>query len=290
MMIRPRPLFAVLLILLLFNACSSEPPKPAATAGTTYNDAKNNLKALDYEAARKNLDKTIKMAGTEPLAGDARVALIAMSFAEAHGARLLADAYDIGGRQPAAQAMTSQFRRTRTDYYTHARAHLLMAMEDFVKQRATLSDAALPVSIEFPEFAGNENPAVNRIREGTYVADNDKERAEREAIRNEMARLMARMTGAGDDVHKGHSTFQKGNVQLDPRLYQLAVAQQIIKLSEIYAYRALDDSRGKRTALEVARDTVDNVAKMLAAKPDKDIETQAKKLKADIEKELKKLS
>jgi hypothetical protein len=53
--------------------------------------------------------------------------------------------------------------------------------------------------------------------------------------------------------------------------------------------RGLDDARYRRISLEVVRDNADVVLILLEKKPDKELETRAKKLKADCEAALKKL-
>jgi hypothetical protein len=277
----------LLLVCLLVLACSGEPFKPAALP---YTAAKENLTNLDYDAALKNLDKTIKAAPDEPDGKEAAIVRIALLTAMAQGSSDMAEAYGKGVTQPAARMQTGPYTRMRSDYLGMARVYLMDAMEAVLKQRAKLSDASLPLKITFPDFSGTEPAAMDRIRNGMSVQDSDRVRTELENARNYMARLMAAMAGAGEDVHKGHAAFQSGAAQLDTRVYLLELSAAFYKLRAIFEAKALDDSRYLRTTIEVVQGNLDALDKLLAARPDKDLEARAKKLRAECEKALKKLT
>lgn len=276
-------LFACLLVL----ACSSEPQKPAALP---YTAAKENLIALDYDGALKNLEKTIKAAPDESDGKEATLLRIALLTAMGEGSRDMAEAYRIGVTQPAARTQSGPFTRMRSDYLGMSRAYLMDAMEAVLKQRKKLSDAPLPLNVAFPDFTGSDPAAMDKIRHGIALQDADRYRTELEISRNYLAKLMAAMAGAGEEVHKGHAAFQAGGVQLDSRVYLLELSNAFYKMREIFEAKALDDSRYLRTTLEVVQGNLDALDKLLAARPDKDLEARAKKLRADCEKALKKIS
>jgi len=276
----------LLLVCLLFPACAGEPSKPAALP---FAAAKENLVALDYDAALRNLEKTIKAAPDEPDAKQAALIRVALLVSLADSSKQMAEVYGTGGKQPRAFTLQSQFNRMRNDYFGMSRVRLMNAMELVMKQRDKLGEAAMPLNLAFPEFSGTEHAAMGRVREGVWVPDADRYRAELECTRNALARTMALLVGAGDNVHKGHELFDKGGVQIDPRTYIVELSAAFYKLSGIFGPKALDDARYYRTTLEVIRDNMDVALKLLAAKSDKDLETRSKKLKADCEKELKKL-
>ena len=276
----------LLFVCLLVLACSGEPSKPAALP---YAAAKENLTALDYDAALKNLDKTIKAAPDEPDGKEAAIVRIALLTAMAQGSRDMAEAFGTGVKQPAARTQTGPYTRMRSDYLGMSRVYLMDAMEAVMKQRAKLSDAPLPLKIVFPDFGGTEPAAMDRIRHGMSVQDSERYRSELETSRNYLARLMAALAGAGDDVHKGHAAFQAGAVQLDTRVYLLELSAAFYKLREIFDAKALDDSRYLRTTIEVVQGNLDALDKLFAARPDKDLQARAKKLRADCDAALKKI-
>lgn len=276
----------LLLVCLCVPACSTETSKPA---NLPYSAAKENLATLDYDAALKNLEKTIKAAPDEPAGKEASILRIALLTAMAEGARDMADAYGKGVTQPAARTQTGPYTRMRSDYLGVSRVYLMNAMETVLAQRAKLTDAPLPLNATFPDFSGTDPPAMDRIRNGMSVQDSDRYRSELESSRNDLARIMAALAGAGDDVHKGHAAYQKGGVQLDTRVYLLELSAAFFKLREIFEAKALDDVRYLRTTIEVVQGNLDALDKLLAARPDKDMQARAKKLRADCDAALKKI-
>lgn len=88
---------ALLFFLGLFLlACAGEPSRPAALP---YAAAKENLTTLDYDAALKNLDKTIKAAPDQPDGKEAAIVRVALLTAMAQGGSDMAEAYAIGVRK-----------------------------------------------------------------------------------------------------------------------------------------------------------------------------------------------
>ena len=279
--------FSLLLLLgvsLLIPSCGPPPPPPAQQF---FTDAKNNLKALDYDAALKNLDKLVVAAEGQPLGQQGVILRTALYVAVAEGSKTMAEAYAEGWR--VSRADSAQFVHMKANYYGICRVRLMNAMESVMGQRSKLGEP-MTLEIAFPDYSGTEPVTLGMIKQGQYPKDDDRFRTEREVERNAMARTLARLAGAGEDVAKGKTAFEKGGVQIDPRVYLLELSGMFYKLSDIFDSKALDDPHYRRISLEVVRDNTDILLKMLESKPDNDLETRAKKLKADCEKELKKLS
>src|SRR5574337_959150 len=174
-------LFSLAFCLLLVG-CTSAPPAP--TPAQYFNDAKTNLRAMDYDAALKNLDRLIKSAGDQPLGQQGILLRAVLLTAMAEGNKQMADAFGIGVKQPAAQARPAVFSKMRADYYGMARARLMNSMEAVMGERAKLGAQPMPLDIAFPEFSGTEHPAIAQIRSGRAVADAERYRAELESVRN----------------------------------------------------------------------------------------------------------
>ncbi len=276
----------LLLVCLCVLACSTESSKPA---NLPYSAAKENLAALDYDAALKNLEKTIKNAPDTPEGKEASILRIALLTAMAQGARDMADAYDVGLKQPSARTQSSAYTRFRSDYFGIARVYMMNAMETVMAQRNKLTADPLPLDAVFPDFSGTEPAPMDRIRHAMSVQDSDRYRAELENSRNHLARLMAALVGAGEDVHKGHDMFQKGQVPLDTRVYLMELTAAFYKLREIFEPKALDDVRYLRTTIEVVQGNLNVLDKLLAERPDKDLQARSKKLRADCDAALKKI-
>jgi hypothetical protein len=276
----------LLVVCLCVVACSTESSTPT---NLPYAAAKENLARLDYDAALKNLEKTIKADPNTPEAKQASILRIALLTSMAQGARDMADAYDTGLKQSAARNQSSLYTRMRSDYYGIARVYLMNAMETVLAQRPKLTADPLPLDAAFPEFSGLEPSPLDRIRHAMSVQESERVRAEVESSRNHMAGLLAALSGAGEDVHKGKGTFQKGPVPLDTRVYLLELSAAFYKLREIFEPKALDDVRYLRTTIEVVQGNLDALDQLLAVRPDKDMQARAKKLRTDCDAALKKI-
>jgi len=273
--------------LALVASCGAPTPPPGEQY---FADAKKNLAAMDYDAALNNLERTVRAAEGTPHGQQGLLLRVVLLTALADTAKRMGEAYRIGARQPPARARTGQFGKMGSDYYGIARVRLMNAMEDFMKQRGKLGEQPLELQVDFPDFTGSEHAALNKIREGYWVEDNDRYRAQLETTRNALARLLARVAGTGDDLHKAHAAFAQGTVRMDSRLYLIELSETFLKLAEMFGSRAMDDPRHQRICAEVVRDNLNLAHKLLAARPDKDLEGRMKKLRGECEKLLKSLA
>jgi len=270
----------------LWAGCGGPTTPPAEQY---FNDVKKNLTALDYDAATKNLEKLVSLGEEQPLAQQGVILETALLTAMAEGTKQMGDAYRDGYREPAAAAYKPQFTKMKTDYYGICRVRFMNAMENVMKQRAKLGEKPMPLDVSFPDFSGQDHPAIASVQGGHLPNDRDRYRAELESVRNSLGRTMARIVGAGEDLAKGQAVFEKGGVQVDPRVYLIEMSNTFMHLSDVFDRRALDDQRYKRISLEVVRDNLDRALALLEAKPDKELEARAKELRAEVEKTLKEL-
>ena len=279
------PFVAVGLSLLL--GCATAPPTP--TADQYFADTKKSLVAMDYEAALKNLDRLIKAAGNEPLGQEGKLIRAALLISMAEGTKQMADAYNTGSKQAAARFQYNDFVKMKSDYYGVSRTRLMSAMEAILAQRKEISGKPMPLSMPFPQFSGVENVTVAQIKTGRWVPDADRVRAELDTVNNAFAYTLARWVGAGENVHKGHELFEKGAVQIDPRVYLIETSSHFMKLSEIFGRMALDEPRYRSICHDVITGSLETLAKLLEAAPDKDLEARRKKMKAECDKRAKEL-
>jgi len=281
-------LFPVLILCLCWTACSSTPPPPSGDK--YFADAKTNLDTSDFEGAIRNLERSISAAGEQPELQPAEIVRVALLISMAESDKKLADALETSRRQPIAAPRYGELTQRRTDRFALARAHLLNALEEVMKQRAKLGDKPIPLNLKFPDFGAAENPVFTRLLKGMEVSREEVARLDPEFTRNALAMNMAGMVGAKDDVNKGREIFEKGNVAIDPRVYLVHVTESFHKLSEIFGPKNLDDAKYMKVSLEVVRDNLDLAGKMLAAKPDKELEARIKKCREECDKQLKKLT
>jgi hypothetical protein len=275
----------VVAIPLLLVACSSAPSTPPNARYLA--DARNSLKASDFNAALNSLDAAIKSAGDESAGQQAAVLRIVLVTALADANKQMAEAYGMGAKEPAAQSRFGAFNKTRSDYYSIARSRLMDGMQSVMDQRGKLSANTLPVEVAFPGFTGGTDPIVTRIKSGQWVADADRLDAELQADRNALARILSALAGAGQDPTKGQQVFSSGKVDIDPRAYLITLSSSFLQIGGIFEPRALNEPDHLRTVYEVVRGNLEIAVKLLATKPEKDLEARAKKMQAECENTLK---
>ena len=284
---RPPRMFVLLVLCVFLAACSSTPP---TTLGERqFGDAKNNLKSSDFKAALDNLNSAIKSTNDEALRQQAFVLRVALVTALANANEQMAEAYYNGAKQPLAHANTTGFYKMRSDYSNTARAFLMDAMQSVLDQRAKLGSTATPIEVAFPGFTGGDDPALAKIKNGDFVSDNERVNAELQLDRNCLAHVLAGFAGAGQDLNKGREIFAAGKVDVDPRVYIVVLSDEFLHIGAMFDTRWNNDADKFRIVNQVVRGNLDVATKLLAAKPDKDLEARVKKMQADCDKCLKKL-
>jgi hypothetical protein len=130
---------------------------------------------------------------------------------------------------------------------------------------------------------------VAKIKSGQWVVDNDRYAAELLTDRNALAHTLAAIAGGGPDPSKGQQIFASGKVDLDPRVYIIELSNSFLAIGDIFDLQALNEPAHSRTVCQVVQGNLDVALKLLAAKPDKDLEARVKKMQAQCEKGLKNL-
>jgi hypothetical protein len=252
-------------------------------------EARNNFKGSDFNAALINLDRAMKSTGDEALRQQAAVLRTALVTALADASKQMAEAYAVGANEPAAQSQFGPFNRMRSDYYGTARSRLMDAMQSVMDQRGKLTGSPMPIEVTFPSLAGGTDPSVTRIKRGIWVTDSDRMGAELVANRNALARTLSALAGAGSDPSKGQQIFSSGKVEIDPRVYLIELSNSFLQIGKMFEPRGVNEPDHLRSVNEVVRGNMEVALKLLAAKPDKDLEARAKAMQAECEKTLKKL-
>jgi len=283
-----RPLFFLTLAISLFLvSCSSTPTTSPSEQHLA--DARNNFKSSDFSAALRNLDAAIKTSTDPQTLEQASILRVALLTAMADADWQLAEAYHQGGRQPAAQASVASFSKERSDYNNTARNRLMDAMQALMDQRGKLTNNPVVIQINFPGFTGGTDPTIAKIKTGVWVGDADRLAAEIQAERNALGRVLSAIAGAGDDPSKGQQVYSSGKADIDPRVYIIAVSGSFLDVGAMFEPRALNEPDHLRTVNMVVKGDLEVADKLLAAKPDKDLEARAKKMETECDKNLKKL-
>jgi hypothetical protein len=274
-------------ICLLLAACSTEAPKDPTEQALA--DARKSFKDSDFNAALNNLDTAIKSGADTPLGQQAAVLRIVLVTSLADTGKQMAEAYSAGSREPSAQSRFGPFNRMRSDYYGIARTRLMDAMQSVMNQRGKLSSNPISIEVAFPGFTGGTDATVTKIKHGQWVEDPERLGAEVQLDRNALAHTLSSIAGSGGDPNKGQQAFSSGKVDIDPRVYLIELSDSFLHLGGIFETRALNEADHFRIVHEVVRGNLDIALKLLAAKPDKDLEARVKKMQADNDKILKKL-
>ncbi len=285
-MLRLPRLCLLLAFSVLLSACSGAPK--VSLSEQQLGDAKNNLKSSDFKAALNNLNGAIKNANNDAVRQQAVLLRVALVTALANANEQMAQAYKAGAKMPLAYKNTTAFARERSEYYTQARAYLMDAMQVVMDQRSKLS-APITVEVAFPGFTGGVDSGVAKIKNGELIGDAERVSSELQLVRNDFAEVLSGFAGAGDDLNKGQQIFNSGKVDVDPRLYIIVLSDNFLRVGAMFDKPNLNDADKFRTVNQVVRDNLEVASKLLAAKPDKDLEARVKKMQADCDKCLKKL-
>ena len=277
---RPWPV-CVLTVGLLLLACSSAPPTPEGTK--IYGDALVTMKKSDFDAALRNLDKAIKAAPDEVAKQKAVILRTALVTAQAEAYKQMAEAYYTGAKQPVAAGHSGGFYKQRSDYYSTGSSLLMDAMQSVMNQRAKLGDKAMPLEVGFPGFTGT-NPGMLKIKSGQLVGDSERVGAEQQADRDALAVVLASIAGAGQDPQKGKDVYASGSVEIDPRVYIIELSNSFLQSGAMYEVHGLNQPDKFKTVTDVVKANLEVATKLLAAKPDKDLEARVKKILADCDK------
>lgn len=284
MLHRPCPILVAIAICLLLLACSSAPP--TSQSDTSFTDARNNFKASDFKAALRNLDKVIKGSSDESQRQQAIVLRTVLVTALADANKQMAEAYYIGAKTPAGQSHSGSYYKMRSDCYNTARSFLMDGMQAVMDQRSKLGATPLVIEVTFPGFQGT-NAAMNKIKSGQPVSDNDQLSAEQQATRNALATVLSAIAGAPDDLNKGQQIYSK-KVEIDPRAYLIELSNSFYQSEAMFDWRGLNQPDKTRLVNDVVRGNLDIAQKMLTAKPDKDMQARVKKMLSDCDKADKK--
>ena len=275
----------IIAISVLFLANSCAPPISVSTQA--YNDAKNNLKFSDFDGALNNLDKAIKSAKDEPSRQEALILRTALAIGLADANRQMAEAYNTGSQQPDAKGHTGPFYKARSDYYSAASTLLMQAMQAVMDERSKLGDKPMPLEVAFPNFTGTI-AGVESVKKGKLLSDSDRLAAELQQDRNCIAAALSAIAGAGPDPNKGLVAYNTGKVDVDPRVFIIELTDSFLQVGAMFQPAGMNQLDRWHTVNQVVRANLNVAAKLLAAKPDANLEARVKKMQADNDKTLKK--
>lgn len=273
--------------LLLLAACGGAPVQQT-TPEAQYQFAKEAIVGKNYVKALDTLNAVVKRQSDSELAVRANltrsVLLAGMSEAYKH----LAEAYMEGYRNPSARSYANDMRKMAMDYYGMARVRSVEYVEGFdLTMKHVQAGKTVALDGPFPDTAGHENPALDKIRHGAMISDDERMKAEFDEVEAGLARAVASTLGVGDDLNAARARMQSGSATVKHPALLVSAAGQMCQLSAIFGRKALDDDRLNRAFHERALATADTAIEKLKQEPDKKLEDTVKKIKKECQQVMK---
>ncbi len=270
--------------LVAWSGCAPS-PKPV-TPASQFAEAKEMLRQRTYDRALDSLAKLSKQ--ENDMAERARMLSVAVLGSMGESYREMGDAYMKGSTVVRTEAEKMRFRKMAMDYYGMARVRSLNYVEQFLPLLKKSDTKPFTVEARFPEASAVENATLNKLQQGIWVGEEERYQAELDTLDLWVAKILC-ASALVSDLNQGRALYQKGTVDLDPRGYFVAMAKTMMDASALFASKALDDSRMQRLFYEKADETLDASMRLLKMQPDKALETRARRMKQDCQKELKRL-
>ena len=102
-----------------------------------------------------------------------------------------------------------------------------------------------PVAFEFDFPAGSavEPPNVQKIAAGMPLPPAEADQLRKAMIQRGVVMAISRAVGAPDDTAKAVELFKAGNVQVQPNVFLMALANELYDLSALYGTAKLDQDK-----------------------------------------------
>ncbi len=241
----------------------------------------------NYVAALNTLSRIAKESPESDYALKANLLRVALLGGLARGYQRLGQIHLEGYDNAMTVDYRDELHRTAMDYFGRAQTQVLELVETLDALLPTLEGKALVIDAPLPTVPVEANPAVVRLRAGRRLLDAERVQIEPEEIRRSLVEMLAALVGAADDPARARALYAQGNTPLEPDIFFLAVGRELIALSGIFAYRALNTPHFHRLLHERALTAVD---KVLAAgrKPPSPVLEEAQKLQRQCRRVLRK--
>lgn len=277
-------LILILTLLLLMSACGGTRGPAVGSPEWLWSAARESYNSGDYEKTCDHLLK-IEKQGDNPFVERAQAWRLLIEAGSASAQMEIAKAYNDGSNLTRTER--TAFVRGRQEHALEARRHTIELLEgsgDFLKQ---VSDK--PVLLEFPFPRGTAAPVadLDRINKGLSVTDDVKTSTDAQMLNRGLVRAVATVLATEDDSAKAQSLFQGDKAEVPPARYLLGLATTLNRVSVTFDRKYLNEPQNQRLCQTKAKEML---ARVLELKPDADTEKAAKKLQADIDKQLKELS
>lgn len=281
------PFLCFLLFLPLFAGCGG-PQKPANPAEGRYADVEKAISEVKFEKALSLTGEIQSKFSDSEYADKARVLKTVLMAGMATGYRNMSDVY-MEGLEKSAKKPTS-FRTTAFDYYRKQKSLALGLFEltdYYVKNQS--DSKPLILACKFPSQDPVTSRTFEQLRRGFPISSEQQTATEENELKTAVLQSLTKFVGAGDDRAKARKDLEGGSLTLNSAEFITLLGQNLLENQKIFARTALNDPPNFLAFYKKAKECSDLAQTMLKAKPDKHVQQESDKLKADLDALQKKI-
>ena len=235
----------------LLAACGE--PIVARSPEALYALAQQQIANASYSPAADTLARVVLAGPESEPARRARVLRLALLGGMARGYQQVGESYLAGSKSAGAAAYASQMRTIALDYFGRARGsslEMMDALDRMLREPASpLSGADISLAA-----AAAERAVLAQVRQGQWVEDAIRLRAERAEVGEQVRQVLAGFAGTGGK-------------EVDPAALYLAAARELLTLSGIFGPEGLREPRSLRLYHERALQLAERAGELAAGRP-----------------------
>lgn len=259
---------------------SCDGPIVARSPEALYALAKEQIAHARYTPAIDTLSKVIRESPQSETARGARVLHIALLGGMARGFKDVAESYLAGHQQAGAAAYAPQMRAVAMDYFGRSRGRSIEMVEALDRLMREAATGPLRLDFPLPQGLSGGSALLAKVRQGTWVEDEELVQAEREEVRQGLAEMLAGLVDTEGDLNRARERvrFRGPAFEIDPANFYLGAARELVNLSSIYRPEALGDRGMFRLFHERAAAAAERAAHRAAEIGNRRIQAESERL------------
>jgi hypothetical protein len=274
--------FSLLMLFILgFIGCGGEPKKETNPAEAKYADVVKAMTDLKYEKAVSLTGEVLSKFGESEYAEKARLLRIILKAGRGDGYRNLAETY-LKGMEKSKKG--GPLRAQAFDYYKYEKSEALGFFDlasYYLKNSEDTKKYVL--DCKFPSRDIVNNRFLDLVLRGNIIEPDRRAQAEEDELGNGVVRMLTRFLGAGEDRAQARKVLEKGSAELDHAVFFTTMSEVLLNSQKLFARSVLNEPDRYQSFFQKATESFNLVEKLLKAKPDKDLQKTADKIKSDIE-------
>ena len=236
----------------LLAACGE--PIVARSPEALYALAQQQLASANYSPAADTLARVVRAGPESEPARRARALRLALLGGMARGYQRVGESYLEGSKSAGAAAYASQMRAVALDYFGRARGSSLEMMDALDRMLREPASPPLGAGFTPPGAAAAERAVLAQVRQGQWIEDAARLRAERAEVQQGLAQMLAGYAGTGGG-------------EVDPAALYLAAARELVTVSGIFGPEGLREPRSVRLYHERALQLAERAGELAGGRP-----------------------